>query len=501
MIANKLRSGSNQPTKEYTASGALANGDLVILNADNTVSVCGMVSSINNPPTAVSSVTFDATTYAPSDLASVYDSNSNKVVVMYVDWENGNKGTAVVGSISGTTISFGTPVVYNSDGGSWNPAACFDTTANKVIVIYRDANNSNYIKARVGTVSGTSTSWGSTTGIYTSGNSAYLGLAYDDNADRTVFIYRSYSNNYGYARVGQLSGTSFTLGSATVYSSANRTDRSGIVYDSYANKVVIAYMDEASADKGKAIVGSVSGTSISFGSAVQFTSNFKQTPGMAFDTTDNKVIIFYEHYNAGSHYFRAVVGTISGSSISFGSECAVFSSGANRQYITASYDSGADRTLVAFSSSATNQTTIYSGTVSGSSISFGSVLTMYATSGDSAARYPLSLVFDASSSTHALSFGDYVDGDGQTVVISVGSTTANLTASNFVGISNGAYSNAATATIQMNRATDNAQSGLTAGSTYYAQTDGTLSTTADSPSVLVGAARTTTSIKIKGSNA
>ena len=73
-----------------------------------------------------------------------------------------------------------------------------------------------------------------------------------------------------------------------------------------------------------------------------------------------------------------------------------------------------------------------------------------------------------------------------------------MTASNYLGISDAAYANAATATLQVVGSVDDAQSGLTAGQTYYVQKDGSLSTTADSPSVIAGTAVSATEIIVKG---
>ena len=78
----------------------------------------------------------------------------------------------------------------------------------------------------------------------------------------------------------------------------------------------------------------------------------------------------------------------------------------------------------------------------------------------------------------------------------VGST--NLTSENYIGISDGAYTNGQTATIQLIGSVDDAQSGLTPGQKYYVQGDGTLSTTAGSPSVLAGKAISSTKLAIKG---
>ena len=73
----------------------------------------------------------------------------------------------------------------------------------------------------------------------------------------------------------------------------------------------------------------------------------------------------------------------------------------------------------------------------------------------------------------------------------------NLTSENFIGISDGAYSNSQSATIQLAGSVDDAQSGLTPGSKYYVQNNGTLSTTADSPSVFAGTAVATTKLIVK----
>ena len=73
----------------------------------------------------------------------------------------------------------------------------------------------------------------------------------------------------------------------------------------------------------------------------------------------------------------------------------------------------------------------------------------------------------------------------------------NLTAENYIGISDGAYSDGQTATVQLIGSVDDAQSSLTPGKKYYVQGDGTLSTTADSPSVLAGTAVAATKLVIK----
>ena len=73
----------------------------------------------------------------------------------------------------------------------------------------------------------------------------------------------------------------------------------------------------------------------------------------------------------------------------------------------------------------------------------------------------------------------------------------NLFPDNFIGFSDAAYSDGQTANIQIISSVDDAQTGLTTGSLHYVQNDGSLSTTAGTPSVEAGTALSDTKIRIK----
>ena len=57
--------------------------------------------------------------------------------------DNSDYGTAVVGTVSGTSISFGTPVVFESADIS-GISATFDSSNGKVVIAYMDSGNSDY---------------------------------------------------------------------------------------------------------------------------------------------------------------------------------------------------------------------------------------------------------------------------------------------------------------------------------------------------------------------
>ena len=153
-----------------------------------------------------------------------------------------------------------------------------------------------------------------------------------DSGNEVVICYEDGGNSsHGTAIVGTVSGTSISFGSATVFESAE-VRVPVITYDANAGKVVIAYNDDGNSNYGTAIVGTVSGTSISFGSAVVFNSANTSNYGMAYDANAQKIVIGYQDGSSGN----ALVGTVSGTSISFGSE-ATFESGTAGD-ISAVYD-------------------------------------------------------------------------------------------------------------------------------------------------------------------
>jgi len=484
-IQTQIDNINPSPTLTATASGALANGDLVVVNSDGTVSVVAEtdVSTSAGTPAVFES----ATSYA---ISATYDANAQKVVIAYRDIGNSSYGTAIIGTVSGTSISFGTAVVFES-ASAQSISATYDANAQKVVIAYRDDGNSFYGTAIVGTVSGTSISFG-TPAVFESADTRYTSAIYDANAQKVVIAYQDAGNSsYGTAIVGTVSGTSISFGTAVVFESANSAYISA-TYDSNAQKAVIAYSDAGSSYYGTAIVGTVSGTSISFGSATVFESAVSTEISATYDANAQKVVIAYK--DAGnSNYGTAIVGTVSGTSISFGT--AVVFESASSTRMSATYDSTAQKVVIAYTDGGNSSYgTAIVGTVSGTSISFGS-----ATVFESAVSENFSTIYDANAQKVVIAYRDAGNSDyGTGVVFTTGYTSINLTAENYIGISDAAYSDATTATIQIVGSVDDAQSGLTAGQKYYVQTDGSLGLTADDPEVFAGTAVSSTKLIVKG---
>ena len=77
-----------------------------------------------------------------------------KWLLLYADMET-QYGTVIVGTVSGNSISFGSPVVFNPAYYLFT-SSTFDSTNNKVVIAYQDNGNNYYGTVIAGTVSGNS---------------------------------------------------------------------------------------------------------------------------------------------------------------------------------------------------------------------------------------------------------------------------------------------------------------------------------------------------------
>jgi len=213
----------------------------------------------------------------------------------------------VVGTVSGTSISFGSAVVFESATSSFI-AVTFDSNSNKVVVAYKDGGNLGYGTAVVGTVSGTSISFGSAT-VFESADSRDIKAAFDSNSNNVVICYRDDANlNYGTMVVGTVSGTSISFGSAIVFNSAYSGEPSP-TFDSNSNKVVIAYSDGGNSSYGTSIVFQNESTNAAdfigiTAEAISDTATGKITPKGGVNTSVSSL-------TTGSDYYVQDNGTIS----------------------------------------------------------------------------------------------------------------------------------------------------------------------------------------------
>ena len=423
-LSELIPSGGTQNNIEFVAQGTLANGQTVALRSDGKVeAITGQSGSVGTK------VVFEAAT--STAMAGTYDSANNKVVFVYNDYGNSYYGTAIVGTVSGTAITFGTAAVFNS-GSTSQFDITFDSNVNKVVIGFKDASNGNAGTGLVGTVSGTSISFGSEYVFISS--CQYVAATFDSNSNKVVFGYRHHTTDYAMAIVATVSGTAISYGSEATAHSVNSSFNAA-TFDSNSNKVVLTCR-QATDGAGVAVVGTVSGTSISFGTAVTYVASLGSTTTYhpTFDSNSNKVVIGYSD-SGNSNYGTAIVGTVSGTSISFGTPV-LFDGAGNALYVATVFDSVSNKIVISYrDDSVANSGTVITGTVSGTSISFSGKQVYASSSTDIAA------VFDVNANA---TVSAYYDGTNSNYGTASVTTTAFTNASSFIGITNAAISSGAT---------------------------------------------------------
>ena len=486
------------------ASGTLANGSKVVVNSDGTVSAVVEANGALNPPQPGTSVIYSANSVVHTNCT--FDSEHNRVVVVYYDRANSNYGTANVGEVSGTSISFGSPVVYNSADTEGN-VITFDSDSDRVVIMIKDGGTSNYGRAVVGDVnpSNNSIAFGSLV-TFESANTYPLSMAFDSNSNKVVLLYTDQGNSNNLtAVVGDVNPSNNSIAFGTPVSVGVASFDGTISFDSTVNKIVVAY--SGGSNYGSTKVGTItaSNNSIAFGTEVTFNSAATYNPRCVYDPDANKTVIFFRDGGDGQKA-KAVVATMNAGSnaLGYGSISSAFTS-FNTAIGGAVYDTNINKHVVIYnnqSSGTVQQVSV--GTVDGTSISFG---TASATSADTSGltTYLQSACFDSSTNKVVSVFRKTASdpnststNKGRAVVISTSGLISNLTAENYIGISDSAYTDGQDAVIQVGGSVDDAQSSLTVGQSYFVQTDGSLGTTADDPSVFAGTAIAATKLVVKG---
>jgi hypothetical protein len=345
-------------------------------------------------------------------------------------------------SLSGNTITvLGTTYIGKYFNSGPITAICSDPVNNRLLCIVGNSSTTDYewVACTPGASSVTSiNNPGSATGTGYGGE-GYADLAFDVASTRILMTWQD-SSNWGASKVFNMATANPTVGSNTFFNSGS-TGWPSLAYDG-TSKFVVMYSDSSvPGSQSVGQVATVSGTTVTWGSKqVHFTgSSGGGQYNAAYNTVTGSVGFVYNISNV--QYFNTA--TISGTSLSFGTTNTVIGSITNTRY-----------RLIQVGTNSTMFTAIYS-------------------------NQPGSL-------------------NNYGLLIRPAYTSYNITSTNFIGFSDGTYTNGQTATVKTVGGTTTAQSGLTAGSAYYVINTGAISTTAGSPSVFAGTAVSATTLLVKG---
>ena len=508
-LSDLIPAGGGQNNTDFVADGTIVSGKGVILTA------AGKAAPIAE--SAVAAALYDLETIASGTQYYgdwCYDPVNDKLVFIFVNAAYSSYPTYTIGTVTTNAVSWTTPTIIFSRSIGYL-GVCYNATEDRIAMACQD---SSLPKAIVGTSDGSTITWGS---VVTITNPAGYTPTWSNNnlvewpgTSKVVWCGVEGNLNYqGYACTATLSGSgasaTSTWGTAATFTTAgysNRPKYMDMCYDQGVGDQVIITYGKGSTNV-EASAAAISGTTMTFGTAVAAISAAmgQYANALAYDTANNKALMVYgagaTSGNATISYSRVISTT--GSVITLGTQADFIGvvGGSPSQYAygflrALTYSSHSSNFVFMYLNTTEEDGFVTTVSISGTTNTWSDNQTEYNDNEvPDGNMFPL---YDPDTDQAVLCYRD--KGTSQYLVSQVYTIpydATNLTATNLLGIAAGAISNTATGTINTWGSRNEVQTGLTIGSDYYVQGDGTITTTSTSPAQLIGTAISATQINIK----
>ena len=479
-----------------TASGSISAGFPVIVNSSGTFSaVSGLAATTGTPVNAPSGSSGKYSASAATDPVT-------GVSVMVYGNGSPSYAWAMTTTTAGTiTIGSGVPPSGSTSDNFQNPIIVA-LGSNKFLISYWIFPGYTGFVV-VGTVSGTTLTFGTPVGFAGGSISQQNPMVYNSTTG-TVFM------NYGSGSgvVVSISGTTPSLGTVAAIGSGTLCQLS---YDPVQNKVLALWQDFPGGGMSlRANVITLSGTTFSVGATATLDVSQPNSItagtfyGGAYDTAAGVTVMTYIGYSSGLGGYQMALtsGTISGTTFTFNPRIL------NPLYYAGGYDRATnpvyctDGNAMFIMGPAT--TGFYLAftqvTTSGGVTTLGTQVIVDSTYAQAPGGTPLSGTngWDTVGKKYVRQFF-YSSGAGYPGAIAFNPAFSSANSNNFLGLSAGSYTNGQTATVTIIGGANTNVSGLTPGLKYYVQNNGTLSTApAAGNSIYAGLATGAAKIIVKG---
>lgn len=464
-------------TTTFVASGSITAGNAVQVNSNGTASVPSV--TISTTAAAASTIATNSNAVASK---TVYCPNVDRYVSMFIR-QSDNFLMAALGTPSNDgSISYATPTVitaFNSSGNSLE--AVWFSTQNVILVVHADNGGTGYAK----TLTVTTSSITANSQLSSISFGSIFGLTYDTGANRAVMYWRDGNDGTGRVRAFSVSGTAVSMGSAITLNNTNPLVDGNIQYYPDQSKSLLLARNQQDSNLYAFLI-TVSGDTCS---STGFTNLSSTRPGLAsmtYSPVAQKMVVALSPDGGVTSAFAVI--TVSGSTITMGS-ITTFSS-SNAFWNVVQYDPALDRVACFYPTVSTGFLATRTGQISGTSISFGGETALSTGSGINNAER--SAAYDPVRSRILI---QWVTGTNEFArTIQIGS--ASLTANNFVGFAQNSVSDGQTVIVTVTGGVNGNQTGLTAASRYYLSASGNLST--EVSAINAGIALSSSSILVKG---
>ena len=432
------------------ASGALPTGEPVIINADGTVSVGEVVSTIST------ALDIDAATNVNThDHASIKIGST--IVITYSDT---SFGWVIAGNISGEIITFGSPVELNFSGNAIREAMHKDITYNtitsRVIIAFigNDAFNVYRVHLASFSLAGTVVNLVNNNIIESDAIiSSPVACVYNSVEDMVIV---SFETPFG-LRLAAANTNEALIDGTNIEFTANGSNYHSLSYDSSSNTMVISYTKVTGSLglRAAAFTYDVAGGTFTAGSSVSLTTTYQ-------NSLSPIVIIpagFFMVYLDNSSDVTSILLTVAAVTITLGSP--TFIEAASMVVTDLIYDGVEAHVLLATSSLVKVVFNILSAVPPHD---FVSIITD---------NFTGSLWLE-STSIMGVTFADPANSNKS--FYSIVTLASNLTDDNYLGYCQNNPTDGQTANIAVAGDIDANQTGLTASKKYYFASDGLLTT-------------------------
>ena len=497
-------------TIDLVADGAIAAGKPVILTTAGKVKAVQTTVSHNSGDTAIASeITLGGNLSGTSDSRETHthyvNDGSNEWFFVWNKTNSGQNSYVQLFKKESGTWTYKTETliggVDNTSNDKRRMAIAWDSTNNRILLLYIPEGSNNEIRYRVGEITNTSTGAitfaNEATAVSGHSNNGGIALDFEATTGRFMLAYRGWSGD-PYIKIGNISNTStnaMTWGSGVDPSSGGGADQTRLGVTSIGSSKGVLTWSQGGDIYAALFTVSNSANSVTLQTAISYdaTGSYSyEYPVIVWDPEYSKVVIMFRD-NGDSGRLKAIHSAVSGTTLAaFGTHCVVHSyDNTHNQYWLGynTYSGGLyalfifdenvgyfristiDASNSTISSSPANGTDGYGNHInnlrqSGSNDQYGRFArgTMDQANGD--------IIFAGSNrgSSGSASNGIRVER------INTANPSSNLDSNgrNFLGFAEDAISDGNTGTIKLRGNVVGGQSGLTIGTYYDIQNDGTL---------------------------
>lgn len=298
--------------------------------------------------------------------------SSSSVIVTWEDAALNDDIWACVGTISGTTITWGTPVTVSGAAVTGSLPQVVALSSTSAMIAYADTTN-NGIKAVVLSISGTTITVNTIVSVT---SNAIDTLSLTKLSSTAALLVFDGSTDKGKAVVLSVSGTTITSNTAFQFNGSSNTAPQCVVSAISSTQALVVYSDSGNSSFSTAQVLNISGTTVSGNTKYVFNSTASSIFQICAVSSTTFGLVY--HNSADSGFTATQVLSVAGTVVTFGSAVRVINLVMQMGY--AAITAADSQSLFIFYRNVTNSLGIgVVGTISGTAITLDTPVTVKST--------------------------------------------------------------------------------------------------------------------------